>query len=809
MTPLDLLVASIRARASTSDGMASPAAVLWTDPTGEWAGLLPVARHHMPELLTLGKYEPRDRSGPAIWLRCVVDGAITLPDMPDDLTPVLYLPEVEHGKLRAGDECAEMLRPLVELMYRGRVWHHPNGRHWTARGFLTLANKGVTPGPGLKIARDAATKEALLRALKEVSRCPVDDLRGRLLDAGDFNRMAGVDLNRDILRWLGEPNATRTQMDDNRWKAFRSQAHNKLGIDPEMTADVVAGAKLAQGHGRWGDVWQRYADTPQMFLGVMELLERSRPSDVLVLQDRERWPDLNREDEDAVLGALAGLPELPHSEACTKILSLEKAHAKRRDWVWAKLDQSPMAQLLEPLARLATATQTSIGGTTPDDIARVYCERGWQADMSAREALVNQEHAEGVIKAVVRHLLEPWLQESALALQAAFERHPSEVTGHARAVGSAKLAARGDKVAHGTRVAHPSEPITAREGECILFVDGLRYELGQCLTDHLTGQELSAAIQPRWAALPTVTATAKPAVTPVSGDIEGRTLGADFSPTLRETGQPSTAAVLRGAMEQRGYSMRPDGLELGPAPNERGWRETGRIDQRGHQQGAVEFADSVERELRHIARHIQKLIDDGWRAVRIVTDHGWLLLPGGLPMVSLPNHLTESKWARCAVLAGDARPGPGAPLHPWHWNPAEYFASPPGIACFSKRPEYAHGGLSLQECLIPDIRITRSNGTQGAIGYRGVRAVIKSASWMRMRCNVLVEGSVPGATVDLRLGSASGASVASRTKPIDDDGCASLILTDDDNTGDLVIVVLGPQGQVLAQRTTRKGATSA
>ena len=34
----------------------------------------------------------------------------------------------------------------------------------------------------------------------------------------------------------------------------------------------------------------------------------------------------------------------------------------------------------------------------------------------------------------------------------------------------------------------------------------------------------------------------------------------------------------------------------------------------------------------------------------MITDHGWLLMPGDLPKVELPEHLTEIRKGRCARL---------------------------------------------------------------------------------------------------------------------------------------------------------------
>lgn len=117
----------------------------------------------MPELLTLGGYDPDVRAGPAIWLRCVVDGTIEPSGMPAAdgpiepsdrgpaaRVPIIYLPGLKRGNLRAGESCPEAVRPLVELLYRGVLWNHPNGRDWTVATFLG-SPKGVWISLGIVI----------------------------------------------------------------------------------------------------------------------------------------------------------------------------------------------------------------------------------------------------------------------------------------------------------------------------------------------------------------------------------------------------------------------------------------------------------------------------------------------------------------------------------------------------------------------------------------------------------------------------------------------------------------------------------
>ena len=184
----------------------------------------------------------------------------------------------------------------------------------------------------------------------------------------------------------------------------------------------------------------------------------------------------------------------------------------------------------------------------------------------------------------------------------------------------------------------------------------------------------------------------------------------------------------------------------------------------------------------------------------MVTDHGWLLLPGGLPKVNLPSYLTETRWARCAVLAGASTPE--VTRAPWHWNASQWFATAPGIACFKASVEYAHGGLSVQECLIPDLTVER--GAEAAN-----IATVTSITWRGLRC--FVEAAVRGGvvTADLRLERPSGASVAATPKPVEADGAVSLVLAGDEyESASLMLVLLDDAGQILAHRPTRVGGDS-
>lgn len=767
---LDQLLEHLRSKDVALEGQERPVAILWTDPKEEWKPLLETLLVNLEELLVLGNYDPARRTGPAIWIRCLVDRVLKEPLLPEDRAPILYLPGVSRQDLRAGEECPDALRPLVELLYRGCLWIQQNGKDWGLMSFLGSKNT-----INLDISRDQTTFEALSRALPEVAVTPLEQLQGRRLEADDFDRMLSDDVIRDVLRWLNDPEGSRARLDENRWGAFRNRCQDELDFDPDLVADVSAGEYLGKAQGAWKKVWDRFEETPPVYENVGDLLYRSRPAGELPFE-RERWPDLNDEDEESVRKELLALSGLAHLEACQKIKILEKDHGHRRSWVWARLKKSPLAMALEPLSRLAEAAASVIGGASPDEMARTYLKRGWQADAAAWEVLSECPPGdESLLQKVVSHLLHPWLDDSARSFQEAIQKYP--------------LPGKDQQV--------KIEPI---DNQCLLFADGLRIDLGLKLQQLLEGRGLRVQLNQRWAACPTVTATAKPAVTPARDEITGQTLGEDFAPSFSSNGEAVQAKNLREALEAQEFQILGKGEFETPLTDQaKGWLETGHIDTLGHQMEA-RLARQIPEELERLSERVLGLLNSGWKSVRIVTDHGWLFLPGGLPKVDLPKHLTESRWARCAVIAGASEPD--VMKYPWYWNSSRFFATPPGCACFNKSPVYAHGGLSLQECFIPDLLVEHSGDTR-------IKASIETIDWKGLRCIVEARADGTGIQADLRLKHPGGTSVISGIKPLTEEHRVSLLLEDDEHlASELILVLLDGEGNILAHQSTQVGSHS-
>ena len=757
-TPYRTLLDGLRSAAGYDRAdVVPPAAVLWTDRDRWWEGIVPRLRGELP-LLTLGAYDPGTLTGPAIWLRCALAG--TLPDLelPEGV-PVIYLPGVGRADLRAVEDCPRELRPLAELQYRGVLFTQKNARDWTPAALLQNRLR-------VRVAEDAATREALARALPKVLDEPVPALETNSpIRAAYLNALLAPDPEREILRWLDDPAGYRSHAEaDARadWAAFRAVCKNTYGFDPVADGDVTAARLLGEHKGPWEAVWRRYAEAPGRYPNLPGLLDRARPEMTLFEPSAPYWPRDNRAEEDRLRTSLLALPNDPTPRET--LLALEAEHGKRRDWVWSDLGQTPLAGALLHLAALTEATMSQGTGTT-EELAAHHASEGWKADRSALEALASVESGldASAVRAAVTAVYRPWLEEGARRFAQA--------------------------VASSGPPAPPDTPAEPESGLCILFTDGLRYDVASLLAELLEEREAKVETGWRFGALPGVTPTAKPILSPARPLLAP---GGDLNAVAN--GTKVTADSLRRLLKNRGYEVLL-GDEIG-SPDGCAWAEFGNLDSLGHGHG-WKMAQMVRHSLRELTERVETLLEAGWREVRVVTDHGWLLLPSGLPKAELPQHLTVVRKGRCARL----REGAGTDYQtvPWSLDPEVRVAVAPGIHAFEAGKEYEHGGLSPQECVVPILSVTADRNTASDT------ATIAEVRWTGLRCRIRVEGAPEDAKVDLRSRAADPSTSIAPAKPLKD-GAASLPVADDSRESDAaVVVVLGPDGQVLAQEFTTVG----
>ncbi len=771
-TLLDQIEARVRDAATFNpNAEAAPIAILWPDPDGQFRVVVDELRPSLP-ILTLGDLNESSRTGPAYWLRCAVAGTI----QPDGLTgtPIVYLPGVARSDLRAVESCPRQLAPIAELQYRGTWFSHHNGKDWSVRSLLSSSERGL----GLDVADDAATNESLKGALAELLAVPIRRLNQRI-DAEFLQRLLNPDPAARLLEWLDDPAGFRDANVGPQWDAFVGLCRTEYGFDPAAEGELSGGCLLGLREGSWAGAWQRFAAEPERFPGVEDRLRKGRPGGQMSIFEEsslevdEAWPQDNESAEDSLGVALGGLADSAPAEARAVILRLEAEHRDRRNWVWARLDRAPLAFAIEHLARLAELTAAS-PAMTVGELQANYAESGWRADDAFLAALASVERREvrAQVAAAGLAVYRPWLDLHARALQQAI----------------------GPDVNAGTYSVGPEA--STDSGTITIFVDGFRLDLAKRLVARLGG--LQTEVTTTLAALPTVTDTAKPALTPVPADALGP--GKDLGPTRASSGAKASIAVLRGFMGERGGQIL-EGSATGD-PSSWAWTEALTIDSRGHNFG-IGLVDDLDREIDDLAKRIRLLLEAGWTRVEVVTDHGWLLIPGGMERVDLPASTVEMKKGRCARLKDGA--DVSVPTVPWHWDPGVRIALAPGISCFEANKEYEHGGVSLQECIVPRVAITA-----GVADVRTGGAAITKVKWLGLICRVEYENVAPGATVDIRaLPADPTTSVGATTKETTASGRQSLHVEDEDLQGEAAyLVIVGSDGRILAQRDVTIGVNA-
>jgi hypothetical protein len=754
-TVLDGIVASIvKAGDHDSNATAAPVAILWPDPDDSWGSILPLIVADLG-VLTVGPYDEQSRSGPAIWVRTQLVAA--------GLAPVVVrLPGVRRSELQGAEYWPAHLLPIAELQFRGQWWQSSSTDAWTPLSFLRSKN-----GLALPVSGDAATAAALPGALVELASKDVEGLRQRAsIDSNYLNGLLVSDELRLLLRWMNDPAGVRTGLTPAEWQAFCSRCVGTFTFDPRADTPISAAARLGGRSGAWNDLWERFAETVAGYPALPALLDQAKPDDGgLFTLHPSSWPSLNRDAESAVRTALLALEHQSAQAATTVVANLERDHGERRSWLW----RSPLADALEHLSLVATGAQDFGPTASVTDLSQWYASTGWSVDnhaVCAIDAARSQADRRAVL-AALSAVYSSWVDRTARQLQ--------------------------DLV---TSVGYPGTTgLTALPGTCVVFIDGLRLDLGHRLEDLVARAGSQVQLDHRIAAFPTVTPTGKPAVAPVTGLGPGPEFAAGDTQARPFVGAVFDRGLAAAGVEKLGAYDVGDTSGIG-------WTEAADIDSIGHAHGHA-LADRLEAELAGVAERIAQLLDGGWTRVVVVTDHGFLLSPFPLEKVELAQHLTENDSCRKPRVARLKAQAPDV-VHPtvaWTWDSSVRMVSPPGASSFVAGRLYEHGGISLQECVTPVLTV--------AAGSAASAASITAVKWVGMRCRVDTTAGA-GVLVELRRSPGDSTAAVTQAKPVDELGEVKLLVTDDHLEGTTVhVVLLDDAGTVLAQRATTVGGDNA
>lgn len=261
-----------------------------------------------------------------------------------------------------------------------------------------------------------------------------------------------------------------------------------------------------------------------------------------------------------------------------------------------------------------------------------------------------------------------------------------------------------------------------------------------------------------------------------------------------QNGKDLTSPVFRDALSLKNFKLVTNAQDI--FGEECYWQEIGEIDKRGHEEqaGMVKRIDEL---FDMVLEALNTAFERGIKRIKIVTDHGWLLLPGGLPKTQLTECLTETRWGRCALIKEGAKVDL---LHlPWRWNPSIFIAYAPGISFFKANQEYAHGGISLHECLVPVMIVENSVKMY-------IVVEVKTVKWVNLKCTVETTDVPDNYTVDIRTkySDAKTSVVLSRNKTLKDNSI-SLLVDDESESKAATIVLLDENGRIMDKKPTTVG----
>lgn len=759
-TVLNRLVAALSDALAYNKGVyEAPVSLLWPDETGQWLSVIDRVAEHLP-LVSLGDFDTAARRGPAYWVRCAVAGTVDA-DLPAG-TPIVYLPGIARSALRAVDSCRAEIAPIAELQYRSQWFSHPNSRDWSVRALLSHSDRGL----GLRIADDADTSEALALALDRLLDERVDRLSTQVLDADYFRDLVNPDPVRSLLGWLDDPHGYRDRLNAPQWMAFVQQCKADYRFDPTLDGEVSAARKLGDRKGGWEHVWKRFAETPELYRGIVDQLRKARPYE-LIVENLDAWPQDNEMAEDQLRSLLRDFQSLTVQGARSEVVRLDAEHAERRRTVWADLELAPLAFALEQLVLLGELTTQPLASGDLAALTADYAERGWRADDAVLRALaaVKTNADREAVSAAIAAMYRSWLDAAAKALQAAIGPMAN---------------------AHTYK---PGPPASATKGAVTVFVDGLRLDVAHRLQARLVDAGLDVSTTTSLAALPTVTQTAKPALVPTAKG--ALVAGPDLHSANAVTGTKASIQVLRTLMAENHVQVL--GTELGD-PSGTAWAEAGEVDDSGHKFGC-RLVDHLDEEVDRIAARIRELLDGGWQRVDVVTDHGWLLLPGGMEKVELSPAATVIKKGRCARLKEGAVVE--TPTVPWFWHQDVRIALAPGVTCFESNKEYEHGGVSPQECIVPRLTVM-AGATVAPTGGPEITKI----KWLGLQCRIEFTGVTDKVLVDIRgLPAEPRSSIAEQAKETSSADKLSLVVPDEEHEGDRAhLVLVAEDGRILAQR---------
>jgi len=744
--------------------------LLWLDPDSQFSRLV---THMEPTLKKLGtglvRYAPEAGSG-----QFAIKLALLRLESMEEGRAIVYLPSFTRQALEPDpDTEAPGLWALYDYRYKGCIWGL--GELWEPGAIPDIPTiLGWLRRHGIIFADDKTAQalstggsESLLARYAE-RQCHLSlDTWPQPVRYSDVEEALAGNPRDTLRRLLAAPNNEVKQWDDRALVLERITAEYGLASSegestPEQLADTFA-IQIAL-----TEAWDAFS-RPNDFPFLTRLPKKTEHRDRLVLFLREEiiphtelcprfLKRLERLETQYNLeqwatnrsGQPAGLPRLARSmwhrflerfdqaaeknwkEAAVMLLAERETLSDASSGPWDKTEKGirwwlphDLASLVEQAREANTEAQSS---KTCADLVKIYVSKWWQLDwlhLRIRAACSNQAGLEKV-RQVADLAYFDYVSQSNQRFTDLVEQEKvwplRDTTGVESLRKSLWPAGKGRRA--------------------VLVIDALRWDLGSNLKERL-GED--CVLEPVLATIPTKTHFGMATLLPLDIDhviVDFTASGPDIrqgkSDNLAE--REGRKRFLQAELSSKSARARVHFIDLEALLQGSAVPDVplvvvmdNAIDQQG-EKGTEELPALVDQFLTKLQRAIERLHTAGIGIVHVVTDHGFLLLPAyavdALGRPELPITCTYVREERWAVLKPSAPPVDvfrmALPLVGAHT-----LGFPRGVRTLMKASSYLHGGISLQECVIPHLE-SRVSVPQARLGVD-----------VRVTSNRLSGGTVP------------------------------------------------------------------
>ncbi|NWJ97861.1 MAG: PglZ domain-containing protein [Chloroflexi bacterium] len=668
--------------------------LVWCDPKGDWAELLKKAATDFKllsvEETTAGESgSPKSRREIQALLEAGQSFVLHVPASPDKLGWVwaqallaekIYATSLREQLREWGWRPANLAITDQEIAVQARQRIGEDPAQWGTGGLQPsmdllqeLIGRGTLPKQDYRLILDFTIEQAGLPALDEKNlELWRNRAMARLLVTQAYE--VATDLVGSNNEWLVAPANRKFVLEVlSDWQDRISRRDDLLKIIPE--ADPLAGLRSLSGktEPRYGPFLSQAAESAVFANSCLALSQKSGR-------------------------------ELLESFAATR-----QDFERHAEGFWGR--KSPRSEAALPwgeLVRLSEAAQVLLntapvgGWSTPTHALKWYTETGWEVDRAGEEILRNLEKTTPELLALITPLRA--------AYRARWEGYLMDWSEIWTAAGC-------PIPTYNTAGKWLKELLKDKRATAIIVADAMRYAVGASLVERINQQEgvERAKIKPARTALPTMTALGMGMALP----IEEEELVADLINGKWQLHLKDKALNLSLAEQRREWwrthgKVAPEALLnigavlSGQIPKPQGSRTRlvifdDLIDKLGHDEELEGLGSEMV--LKRYSQAIQRLRDQQWLRILVMTDHGFIQWSGSEEKnvaPPLPNAAYSSRRAMAypanTKLEGPQGVAPGGKWKMAFTSGAASFRAYGGLGFF-------HGGASLQEWIIPCVLI--------------------------------------------------------------------------------------------------------